>query len=624
MDSSHIVYPIAMVGTTTQSYKLLRPLCKDLRGILYVPEKLSLIDKETLYYKSPLKKHLADIFFNNRALVFCLAAGAVIRLIAPLLKNKTHDPAIIAVDPKGKFVISLCGGHQGGADKLTRLIASYLNAKPIITGVSDTLNLPGIDILGFPFGWRKGPGEWKDVSYAIACQQTVRIRQEGGSNLWRKNFSDSYNFDFSLSNIQKEQKLTPHIIISPKKYRLDKNVNSPVVQWYPRVLWIGIGCTRGASYELISDTISKICYQYGLAPEAIAGIASVELKRDEVGIIQYCRTKQLPFFTYSVDTLNKVLVPNPSSIVKKELGTASVAESSAIYSSNHFFDNNDANLLVSKQIVKSKNQAVTIAIAQSSTEYIGKQGKLCLVGIGPGNLDQITPAAKKAITEADAIVGYSLYLDLIQTLFHPEQIIEDSPITEEEKRAKRAIELAQWGLNVVVISSGDCGIYAMGGLVLEQLKNTYRKDNIVDIKIFPGITALQAAAARVGTPLMHDFCAISLSDLLTPWDVIKKRLRAAAQGDFVTAIYNPKSKTRTDQIIIAQTIFLQYRDPNTPVALVRCAYRKNETIVLTTLNEMLGYYIDMLTTVLIGNDSTFFYKDLIITPRGYYQRKTQK
>ena len=623
MYSSNILYPIAMIGTTNQACSLLHPLCQDLRGILYMPEKLPLIDEKTLYYHSPLKNHLADIFLKNRALVFCLAAGAVVRLIAPLLKSKTHDPAIIVIDPEGKFVISLCGGHQGGADKLTKLIASYLNAEPVITGVSNTLNLPGIDILGFPFGWRRGAGKWKDVNYAIACQKTVQIIQEGGSFLWRKNFLNNYNFKFSLPDIKRDQKPTSYIIISHRKYPIDTKADIPTIQWYPRVLWIGIGSTRGASYKLISDAISTVFDQHSLAPEAIAGIASVDLKKDEIGIIKYCQIKQLPFFTYSVNTLDKVSVPNPSAIVKQELGTASVAEAAAIYSSNYFF-NNDTVLLVSKQIVKFEDQAVTIAIAQSSTEYIGRQGKLYLVGIGPGSLDQITPAAKKAIAEADAIVGYSLYLDLIKSLFHPGQIIEDLPITEEEKRAERSVELAQWGLNVVVISSGDCGIYAMGGLVLEKLKNTYKKDNIIDIKIFPGITALQAAAARVGTPLMHDFCAISLSDLLTPWSVIKKRLKAAAQGDFVTAIYNPKSKTRTHQIIVARAIFLKYRDPNTPVALVRCAYRKNETIVLTTLNEMLGYYIDMLTTVLIGNHSTFFYKDLVITPRGYHHKKMQK
>jgi cobalt-precorrin 5A hydrolase/precorrin-3B C17-methyltransferase len=157
----------------------------------------------------------------------------------------------------------------------------------------------------------------------------------------------------------------------------------------------------------------------------------------------------------------------------------------------------------------------------------------------------------------------------------------------------------------------------MAGLVLEELKIIIGMDKNPSIEVFPGITALQAAAARVGTPLMHDFCAISLSDLLTPWDVIKKRLEAAAMGDFVTAIYNPRSQTRQTQIIEAQSIFLKHRNDNTPVALVRCAYRQDETIILTNLSEMLTHNIDMLTTVLIGNDSTFSHQNWMITPRGY-------
>lgn len=229
----------------------------------------------------------------------------------------------------------------------------------------------------------------------------------------------------------------------------------------------------------------------------------------------------------------------------------------------------------------------------------------------------MTPAAKMGIGQADAIVGYSLYLTLIESLKRPGQIIESLPITQERKRAQRAIELAQWGLTVAVISSGDCGIYGMAGLVLEELKYQGWDGDNPKIEVFPGITALQAAAARVGTPLMHDFCAISLSDLLIPWEVIKQRLEAAAKGDFVTAIYNPRSQTRITQIVEAQAIFLTYRNPQTPVALVRCAYRQDENIVLTTLAEMLTHEIDMLTTILIGNGSTFYHQNWMVTPRGY-------
>ncbi|MDJ0660892.1 MAG: precorrin-3B C(17)-methyltransferase [Crocosphaera sp.] len=619
--------PMAVIATTPHATQLLHPLCQSLKTTLYVPATLPLIDTTTCHYQGSLKTHLAKIWAENRAFLFCLATGAVIRLISPLLKDKASDPAIIVIDPTGQFVISLCSGHQGGADHLAQLIANQLNATAIITGASHHLNLPAIDTLGQSFGWRKGPGDWTGVSQAIASQKTVQVIQEGGSRLWQENLPQNHPFYFGFPEIGENIQPKARIWISATKRRFAQASTLPKVQWYPRVLWVGLGCIRGTSQGLIASAIEEVCQTYHLATEAIAGMATIDIKADEVGILQYCQDKQYPLLTYSADVLNTIKVPNPSEVVKQEVGTASVAEAAAIYGANNWFDylgnrkNIDVKktLLVTKQVIKSDKEAVTIAIAQSELEYTGREGKIYLVGMGPGSLEQITPAAKMAINKADVIIGYSLYLDLIKPLQRPEQIVESLPITKEKERAQRAIELAIWGLSVAVISSGDCGIYGMAGLVLEELKNNQWDGNYPSIEVFPGITALQAAAARVGTPLMHDFCAISLSDLLTPWDVIKKRLTAAAMGDFVTALYNPRSQTRQTQIIEAQTIFLQYRDENTPVALVRCAYRQDETVILTNLGEMLTHTIDMLTTVLIGNNSTFTYQNWMITPRGYNQ-----
>ncbi|MEA5532781.1 precorrin-3B C(17)-methyltransferase [Crocosphaera sp. XPORK-15E] len=610
-------HPIGAIAVTPQGVQLLQPLCQQMGATLYGPDSLNLQDKTTVVYKSSLKDHIASIWSENRALIFCLATGAVVRLIASLLQDKASDPAIIVIDPQGQYVISLCSGHQGGADQLTQLIAQQLNATPIITGASHGLNLPGIDVLGLPFGWRKGPGDWTGVSHAIACQKTVQVIQEGGSTLWQDHLPQNHPFYFVFPEIGENVTPEAQIWISPTKGRFAKESELPKVQWYPRVLWVGIGCIRGTSQQLIETAINEVCQRYHLATEAIAVITTIDLKADEVGMVQYCQEKQLPLLTYSADVLNSVNVPNPSDIVKQEVGTASVAEASAIYGANSWLNNHNSSLIVPKQVIKANNEAVTIAIAQSSLEYTGREGQLYLVGMGPGSLDQITPAAKTAITQADAIIGYSLYLDLIKPLQRSGQIVESLPITQERKRAQRAIELACWGLTVAVISSGDCGIYGMAGLVLEELQIKRWDGKNPHIEVFPGITALQAAAARVGTPLMHDFCAISLSDLLTPWEVIEKRLEAAAKADFVTAIYNPRSQTRTQQIITAQTIFLKYRDPQTPVALVRCAYRQDEQITLTNLAEMLTHSIDMLTTVLIGNSSTRHYQNWMITPRGY-------
>ena len=607
--------PLAAIATNPQAAKILQPVCSaNIDATLWIPDTVRDIENAQ-YYEVSLSEHLSSIWDNHKAFIFCLATGAVVRLIAPLLKDKSSDPAVVVVDAQGRYVVSLCGGHQGGADLLAQLIAQQIGATPVITGASNGLGLPAIDTLGIPYGWHRGAGNWTEVMAVAARRETVQVIQEAGWNLWQKHLPDGHSFYFGFRYLQEDVTPKARIWISAAKRKFAPKSDLPKVQWHPRVLWVGIGCERGTVKELIETAITETCQQYHLATEAIAGIASIDLKGDEVGILDVCQSRNLPFKTFSAETLQQIEVPTPSEVVKGEVGTPSVAEAAAMVAANR------DNLLVSKQIYKQEGMtgAVTIAIAQAEREYTGRSGKLYLVGIGPGQLDQITPAAKTAITEADVIVGYSLYIDLIKPLQRPEQIIESLPITQEKQRAQRAIELAQWGLTVAVVSSGDCGIYGMAGLVLEELQVTGWDGKTPQVQIFPGISALQAAASRVGAPLMHDFCAISLSDLLTPWEVIEKRLEAAASGDFITAIYNPRSPKRTQQIIIAQEIFSKHRPSNTPVAIVRQAYREEEEAILTTLDKMLESPIDMFTTVIIGNNSTRNYADWMITPRGYFK-----
>jgi len=624
-------YFLGYIGITTQGIKLLSRLQNITGGTLWVSRKYfqkhqqsqNLSAKKISIYESSLKEHLAVIWNEYNALIFCLATGAVVRLIAPLLKDKATDPAIIVIDPEGRFVISLCGGHQGGADFLAKMIALQIGATPIITGASNSLRLPGIDILGRPYGWVKGQGSWTKLMAEVANQNAIAVIQDAGSSLWFSSLPEGHHF---LRN--KEIKTQGKIWISAKQRDFSDESEIPQVQWHPRVLWVGIGCERGTSTELINQAIDSTFAKHNLALGAIAGISTIDIKSDEIGILEVCRDRDLPLQTFPSGVLKQVAVPTPSNVVNQEVGTPSVAEASAIAAANLFDKQNiklleqetlSNTLIVKKQIVKRSQQpgAVTVAIAQSEVEYTGKLGKLHLVGIGPGSLDQITPAAKTAIAGADVVIGYSLYIDLVQSLFRPEQVIESLPITQERQRGERAIALANQGLTVAVISSGDCGIYGMAGLVLEQLKLDNWDGKTPQVQVFPGISALQAVASRVGAPLMHDFCAISLSDLLTPWEVILKRLEAAAMADFVTSIYNPRSQKRVEQIVKAQEIFLKHREADTPVAIVRSVYRDDEQIMVTSLEKMLDHPIDMLTTVIIGNSNTYSHCDWMITPRGY-------
>lgn len=239
--------------------------------------------------------------------------------------------------------------------------------------------------------------------------------------------------------------------------------------------------------------------------------------------------------------------------------------------------------------------------------------KLYLIGIGPGNIDNLTYLAVKKIKESDIIIGYKKYLELIKDILINKNV-ESSDVNDEIERADNAIKYALDGKITCVISSGDSGIYGMAGLILEIIsKHNYD----IDVEIIPGITAINSAASLVGSPLMNDFCTISLSNKLTPENVIKNRIESAAEGDFVIGLYNPVSKKRTELIKIARNILLKYRNNNTPVAIIRNAYRNDQEIKICNLNNFLDNYIDMFSIIIIGNSKSYIYKNYIITPRNY-------
>jgi precorrin-3B C17-methyltransferase len=244
-------------------------------------------------------------------------------------------------------------------------------------------------------------------------------------------------------------------------------------------------------------------------------------------------------------------------------------------------------------------------------------GKIMLVGIGPGSVEHMSLRARAAIAEADTVIGYVTYIKLVADLLEGKEIIRKS-MTEELDRAVSALEAARAGRKVALISSGDAGVYGMAGPTFEVLFQAgWTPESEVQVEIVPGASALNSCAARVGAPLTHDFCAISLSDLLTPWPVIARRLDAVARADFVVALYNPKSGRRTRQILEAQRLMLAHRRPDTPVAIVKSAYRRRERIEFSTLAHMADAEIGMLSTVLVGNSNTFVRHGLMVTPRGY-------
>jgi precorrin-3B C17-methyltransferase len=252
----------------------------------------------------------------------------------------------------------------------------------------------------------------------------------------------------------------------------------------------------------------------------------------------------------------------------------------------------------------------------------GKGGILYVVGIGPGAAEHTTPAALAAIADAQLVVGYRTYIGLCKQLLDGKEIVQTG-MTEEIGRARAAVERARAGARVALISSGDAGVYGMAGLVFEVLRDIgWQRGQSPELRLVPGMTALNSCASRVGAPLVHDFCSISLSDLLTPWPVIARRIEAAALADFVIGLYNPASGRRTRQIVEAQRIIRQHRAGTTPVALVKSAYRELENVVLTDVDHFTDYEIGMLTTVLVGNSNSFVFEGYMVTPRGYHNKYT--
>jgi precorrin-3B C17-methyltransferase len=274
------------------------------------------------------------------------------------------------------------------------------------------------------------------------------------------------------------------------------------------------------------------------------------------------------------------------------------------------------NLSLIKMLEKDKLDFSRLLCASMSS----KKGKLYVVGVGPGNHDHMTYRAKQVIEESEVIIGYDTYVSLVEDLIADKEVYRYA-MTQEVDRANQAIDFAEKGRIVSVVSSGDPGIYGMVGLIYEILaqKGWNRQDNSIYVECVPGVSSLNSCAALVGSPLMTDFAVVSMSDLLVPWDIIVKRVEAAAMGDYVTVIYNPASKKRVHQLRDTREIFLKYRKPDTPIAIVKGAYRESQELVVTTLEKMLEHQdmLGMITTVIVGNSSTFNYEGMMINPRGY-------
>ncbi len=516
-----------------------------------------------------------------RAMVFVMASGIAVRSVGPFLKDKKEDPAILVMDEKGAHVVSLAGGHEAGANDLAREVGAITGATPVITTGTDANELTSIDVFARDRGLVIENRAWLPHISARHIRQTLlKVFNETSIGI---ELADD------LPEITKADKAD--VIISSRLYE------TKALMLRPRELYLGVGVNSGTSADEIESEARGFLKDNGFSALSIACIATHEKKKSEPGLVEFARRMGVELLGFTTGELNTVDGVEESTAARKALGVQAVAEPAALLASGA------KELSVKK--VKCKNVTLALCIAQ--------RGTLQVVGTGPGGIEHMTPQAMDAIKKADVIVGFKSYLDLIEPLLAGKEVVS-SAMTQEVDRVKRAAELAASGRRVALVSGGDPGVYAMAGLAYEVVG---AMGDPVDVFVVPGISALNACAARLGAPLMHDFCAISLSDRLTPWEVIVKRLEAAASADFVIVLYNPKSKGRKTQIESAREIILKHRRAETPVGIVRSAMREDELVVVTDLERMLEHEIGMRSTVIIGNSKSFISRDRIITPRGY-------
>ena len=561
------------------------------------------------------------LWADHTALIFIMASGIVVRTIAPLLKDKKTDPAVVVLDEAGRFAVSLAGGHLGGANELAREIARFLGGEAVITTASDVNGLPSLDL------WARDHDliieNWHDLP-----QVGTRYVNNGGLRIYSDipfifpdeflKVADPRFADAIITNRRDVYAGSPRCTITGEGCSTGACRVKGQVYLRPVNLAVGIGCNSGTSGDEIEAAVQGTLEEHNLVFSSVRSLATISIKANEPGLKLFAEKFGFPLLSFSPEELNRIEGIERSDIVFRATGAHAVAEPAALLAAG------TEKLIVPKQ----KKGNVTVAIAEMKpgarsqesevrSEESGARGKIFIVGTGPGSLEHITPAAREAIRRSDVVVGYGTYLDLITELLQGKEVLSTG-MTQEVDRCRKAMELARSNRTVSVISGGDPGVYAMAGLVFELLRSEEGKGGTLPaVEVIPGISALNASASRLGAPLMHDFACISLSDRLTPWEVIEKRIEAAAAADFVIVLYNPRSKGRTGHISKARQIIRKHRNPATVVGIVKGAMRENETVIVTDLENMQDSDIDMQTTVIIGNSKTFVWNHLMITPRGY-------
>jgi cobalt-precorrin 5A hydrolase / precorrin-3B C17-methyltransferase len=561
---------------------------------------------ETRTYDGPAATALPAAFGETEAVVAFLAVGAAVRLLAPLLASKHHDPGVVCVDEALRFAVPVVGAHAGGGNDLARRVAGVLGAQPVITTASDSAGAVALDDFGADLGFVVEPGgDLAAVGSAILSGQRVTF---GSDQTWPvpplpPTVAAGPPEPGVPAILVTDRLLTPELSDNSKKPSGPPapGRGAPTVVYRPPSLVVGLGASRGVPAAEVGALIDQALTEAGLSPRSVRAAATIDLKQDEPGLVAAVRQRGWPLVTFSAAELATVPVPHPSDTVRAAVGTPSVAEAAALLAAS------PENLVVPKRT----SPHATIAIAR-----VQPRGRLAIVGIGPGARDLLTPRAVRELKRASIVVGLDQYVRQVEDLLRPGTSVRASGLGQEQERAEAAVADAAVGHAVALIGSGDAGVYAMGSPALEATGKADNSHNI-DVIGVPGVTAALAAAAVLGAPLGHDHAMISLSDLHTPWEIIERRVTAAAEADLVTCFYNPASQQRDWQLRKALAILAGHRPPGTPVGWVRDATRTGQSAGTATLAAFDPAVVDMRTLVVVGSSRTRLVAGRMVTPREY-------
>jgi len=552
-------------------------------------------------YDPPAAAALPRAFQECDAIVSFLAVGATVRLLAPLLTSKTADPAVVCVDENLRYAVPVLGAHQGGGNDLARRVAAILGAEPVITTASDAAGGAGLGAFGADLGFTVEPGsDLAAVGAAILSGDRVTFTSD-----------QEWPLPALPPNVVRTDRPEPGV---PAVVVTDQKINwneRGAFSWPPSLrggvgasrgavfrppsLRVGVGASRGAPAEEIGQLIDGVLGELGVSPNSVRYLATVDAKADEPGLQSAAAERGWSVRTFPASRLAAVPVPNPSEVVRRAVGTPSVAEAAAL-------------LEPGSELIAAKRASAhaTVAVAR-----VRPRGRLTVIGIGPGARDLLTPRAVAELRRAAVVAGLDSYLEQVADLLRPGTRVLASGLGAEQERAAEAVAQARAGHAVALIGSGDAGVYAMGSPALELAGDD------IDVIVVPGVTAALAAAAVLGAPLGHAHVMISLSDLHTAWPVIERRIAAAAEGDLVACFYNPASKKRDWQLRRALELLAAHRPPGTPVGWVRDASRPGQAASLSTLAEFDPAVVDMHTLVVVGSSRTRIQAGRMVTPRDY-------